>query len=74
MNRLYNLRNNLWKAGYDLLDNSKSIREKRMGQLLVDLGYLIAYEYEKETLDYDRLNEVPDNIREMVRFALTVKF
>ena len=45
-----------------------------MGQLLVDLGYLIAYEYEKETLDYDRLNEVPDNIREMVRFALTVKF
>ena len=43
---LYAFRNDLWKVGGELLDSPKA-RDQRMGQLITDLGYLLANHYEQ---------------------------
>jgi len=62
---VYFLRNTFWRLGDELLD-SESIRERRFGQFITELGYMLAYD-----IDIDRFADV---LREGVNFAIRVKF
>jgi len=72
---LYAFRNDLWKAGDELL-SSASRRDQRMGQLMMDLGYLLANHYEKNPeAIYDdtwRAN-MRESMRSSAKFAQNVR-
>jgi len=62
---LYAFRNDLWKVGDELL-GSTSRRDQRMGQLITELGYLLANHYqEKPDAVYDDTWRA--NMRESMR-------
>ena len=44
----YAFRTDLWKVGHELLESSYR-KDQRMGQLLVDMGYLFANHYQENT-------------------------
>ena len=63
---VYAIRNDLWKVGGELLDSPKA-RDKRSGQLLMDIGYLIANHYQ-ENADTGAIND--DTWRDSMRQSI----
>ena len=68
---LYSFRNDLWKAGGELLE-SEYTSDQKMGQLMTDLGYLLANHYQEnpEAMNDDTWREnMRESMKGSARFA-----